>query len=522
MAGPDRSTGGAFAMAAAPARWIGRFRPDLEASVEADAITFAGPRRTLFALLAVIAVAYPVAAAFTRSVTDVVAGGWDTHLDQALNPMFPFVYAGSLPYMIVAIGLGVASPALGVLFVLFHAPVDLLASAVTQFPGAQLTPVETAVPARLISVAVLWIGAVELPLLARRWAATWPASAARPSAPRSAIVLAVAMATLSFLWVSAAFWLVMPAWSWTVQGGPGSGLRLEMWAATLLFGWIVPIGVGLIALATGLLAPARALARGADYQAMAPRLGLGRELLNVVIPGILLAGLMLRPSESFEPISNEAVLIALIVGGLLLTGPILNRLLPRLPVPSWLARLPSVVRWGAALAVAVGVSALVVSLVPVGAISDVTLLAVLFAIMAPVVRIIVDAGVDAATGPNPTGVTAAIVGTILRLLVILAIWLALPAIALGEDESPGMPQGFPAAAGAAIGGAALGSAMSSRRTGDKGGGTGNWNKPPGGIRPKETPSTPPPSKQPDKKDPPKDDRSLWQKAKDGFNGLFGG
>jgi hypothetical protein len=409
--------------------------------------------------------------------------------------------------MIAALAIGVLSPALGVLWVLIHAPADLLATAVMHAPGAQLEPAATAIPARLISDAVLWIGAVELPLLARRWAATWPAALAdRPSTVRSASVMALAMAVLAYLWINTAFWLVMPVFNWTSQGGPGAVMPLGMVVATLWYGWIAVVAVTAIAFIAGLATPVEAVTASA-YERTPAQPGLGRELVGFIVVGVLLSGLMLRPSEAVMP-SDEIFLIALIVGGLVIAGPVLSRVLPRVPVPAWLAGAPPVVRWGLAIIVAFAGTWLVVSLVPVGALPDYLLLAILFAIFAPVVRIVVDAGTPAGRAADAT--VSATLGTILRLVLILGVWLAVPAIALGHDESPGMPQGNPAGAGGLIGAAAAAAAAASRRTGDKGGSNSPWGKPPGGKMPKETPSTPPPSKKPPEKDAPKqDDGFKW-------------
>jgi hypothetical protein len=440
----------------------------------------------------------------------------------ALNPTYYYGYTESLPFMIAALGVGVFSPALGVLWVLVHAPADLWATATVRVPGSQLTT-PMAIPARLIGEAILWVGVVELPLLARRWAAGWAARVAgSASTLRSAAVLAGGMAGMAYLWVNSAYWLVLPVWNWSAQGGPGANVPLGMVMGTLAFGWIVALAVGAIAFVAGVRMPAEAVAAGDDFERPAPRQGLGRELLNVAILGVLLSGLMLRPSEAQKP-SNEAVLILLIVGGLVVAGPVLTRLLPRMPVPPWVTGVPTAARWGFAFFTSIGGTWLIVSLVPVGALPDYILLAILFAIMAPLVRVIVDAGMEPALPTAPATGPASILGSMLAL----ALWLALPVFVLGHDESPGMPQGNPLGPAALMGGAAAAAAGGAAQSKGK-------EKDPSNPQPikKPKPQPPTPTPTPPQKVPPRgpkpgaqdkpDGPNFWDDPRGWFNSKFGG
>jgi hypothetical protein len=520
MAGSERSRAGWFGLVTAPARWLGRLRPDLAASIEADAITFAGARSVLFLVLALIAVAFPLVASIVRAVQD-GASATDTEFLMTLNPSFYYGYTESIPFMALALAIGVLSPSLGVLWVLVHAPADLISTALVHAPASQLDPPEAAIAARVLSDAVLWIGAVELPLLARRWAATWPARLVnRPSAVRAGSVMAAAMAVLAYLWVNTAFWLVIPVFNWTSQGGPGAVMPLGMVEATLVWGWIVAVAAACVAFVTGLIMPAEALAAGADFERGGSQ-GVRRELLGVVVPALLLSGLMLKPSEAASP-SNEALLIVLILGGLIVAGPVLTRVLPRIPAGP-LDGMPPVIRWGIALVVAFGGTWLVTLFVPNdGSTPDYVLLATLFAIVAPVVRIIVDAGTPAPT-PAMAAAAAGPLGSLLALVFVMGLWLALPAVVLGHDESPGMPQGYPLGAGALLGGAGLGAAMSSKRQGQKAPPIPRPNP----VPPQNRKPPPPPPPRPDgplgpnKKTPPPDQGPKFlDDPKGWFNNLF--
>src|SRR4029077_6681172 len=122
-----------------------------------------------------------------------------------------------------------------------------------------------------------------------------------------------------------------------VQGGPGAVVPLYLVLGSLKFGWVVAVSASVIGFLAGLLMPAGAVIAGAAYERGTARSGLGRELLTVVALAVVLSGLMLRPSEA-EMLSNQVVLIVLVVGGLLLAGPVLTRLLVRIPTPTWFGR----------------------------------------------------------------------------------------------------------------------------------------------------------------------------------------
>jgi len=157
-----------------PGTFVGRFRPLLERSVARDAATDLGTARRVFAVIAVLAVAYPVAASFAHAVGAPTSSG--ESLAHALRPTFDVVYAESIPFMLAAIAIGLFSPALGVLFLAVFIPADLFAafaSGELENYSFQALPPGASFLGRLASYGLLWILAVEIPLqtgaLVGRW-----------------------------------------------------------------------------------------------------------------------------------------------------------------------------------------------------------------------------------------------------------------------------------------------------------------------------------------------------------------
>ena len=174
-----------FTALTTPARLFGRFRSDIRRSNTVDATRFGGSFSPLFAVLAVIAIGYPIIASVLHAFGPPTRPG--DYLPLALRPFYDIVYAESLPFMIVAVGLGLASPALGVLFMTVFIPADLWAASAS---SAELrTPpwfssFPAAIAARLASLGLLWILAVEIPLLTHRWGLAWAARGGRLPALR--------------------------------------------------------------------------------------------------------------------------------------------------------------------------------------------------------------------------------------------------------------------------------------------------------------------------------------------------
>jgi hypothetical protein len=126
---PTTATGQApavFRIATAPARWLSRVRPELRATLDVDAERARGSGVLLITVLAAIAVGYPVLASVWHAVGEpTFSTDW---LGLALRPVYDSVYTESLPFMLAVAGIGVFSPALGVLLLAVFIPADLIAT----------------------------------------------------------------------------------------------------------------------------------------------------------------------------------------------------------------------------------------------------------------------------------------------------------------------------------------------------------------------------------------------------------
>ncbi len=456
--------GVAFRLATAPARWLGRLRPDLMATVRADATTYAGRRAGLFLLLIAVGLGYTLALQLVHATIGPMPRVTDP-FDYATRPFFTFLFSESLLYMIVVAGIGAFSPALGVLLIIVFAPADLMAAAVhCAACGAGGPPELAGVPGmeiwqgpiigRLISYAVLWILAVEIPIIVRRVdRAGW-------TTLRSVAWRAAATLVLVGLWGSLTPWLIRPSMVWTVT------LQVQEAVTAPLWQWwpLLALGAGLLA---GLAAAVARWSGSTGYAWEAPagvRRG-GPSAVRDWVSVVILAGL-------FAGFYDGALQAGLIIGTLILTLPVLSAVLPRIPVPGALRGGSLLVRFFVAMVVTAVIGWIFTSVIAGPADMDAILAGpIIVAMTAPVFRIIVELGwrTPTRTTPSPSGST--VVTASFTLLAFGLLWLALPALALAGDcpddsgaycfvkwasASPALAM----AAGAIIVGAALWGAMS--------------------------------------------------------------
>jgi hypothetical protein len=422
-----------FNLATTPARWLSRVRPDLRFSLEVDAVRYRGAAAAVFAGLALVAVAYPIAA----SVAHMIGPPTETadSLLLALRPFFDVIYSESIPFMVAAVGIGLFSPALGVLLVAVFIPADFIAasnSPLELYSNVSWNPWPVATLARVISWLLLWILAVEIPLRTRDWAAGWASRGGRtPSSMGIAGAQLVGVAVLVFLWARALPFLIEPVFTWSLLAYSTRWSTDPTW-----YDWqFVVLGAAAIGVIAALWpgSAGKAIA-SVEPTAEAPTVRttpgvIVRQLVAVVVLVALFAGLLTTVAQG--------VVLAV---GLLVAGPVLTLVLPRVRVPAALASLSPGVRWIGAMAVslAIGVLILILAGNPLEQ-DDPFMLVLALAIIAPVFRFLLDAGSSAGLGepggvrrgPPPAAITTALV-----LLVVVA-WLALPAIATADDCSNG-------------------------------------------------------------------------------------
>jgi hypothetical protein len=420
-----------FDVATWPARLVSRYRVELSRAVAADAVTFESPApRAFFALLVLLAVTYPVAASIAHALVGRPVGN-DT-LAIALRPFFDVVYAESLPFMIAAVGVGLFSPALGVLFMAVFVPADLIA--------ASKSPVELysfqrfgAIPpfiGRAVSYVLLWILAVEIPLFGRRWATVLGAGGARgPSVIAGAVGRIGATVLAVFLWARALPWLIQPVFRWIPYQFPPEA------SAPTWIHWPV-----LVTAATAIAGVASIWPKPAEMSALpddstsqtreAPSTSrvLVRHWVAVVVLAALFSGLMTTVLEA-------VVLIA----GLVLAGPLLTMLLPRVKVPAAVARVPMTVRWMVAVGISLAVTRAILTLAGEATFESYFVIVLALAIVAPLFRFLMEVGVDArasgqSTESRPESTSRAVLAIV---LFVLAFSLVFPSPALADD-CPGL------------------------------------------------------------------------------------
>jgi hypothetical protein len=377
-------------LALMPTRILGRLRPDLAASVTADEARFGGTAQAAFLVLAVIAVAYPIVASVAHRFGDVTLGG--DALSLALRPGFDVVYSESLPFMLAAVGLGLFSPALGVLFMTVFIPADLLAAFGTlELASNQYSDTPSFAPvARLASCGLLWLLAVEIPLRVRSMtAASGGSSNGTTGIARAATVAALATAALVFLWTAALPLLITPVFTWSMLQQSTKLSSDPTWAywPVLVVGAAIVAGIAVAWPRPVSPVPLPATSgRGAEPSTAAL---LARQTIAALVIALLLGGLITSMGEAIA-----------LIGGLLAAGPVLTLVLPGMPVPGRLARLDRRRRWVIGMGTAIGLDAVVILVLGKSLFAtDYLAFTVMLDAAIAVFRIILEAG----TGKPPIG-----------------------------------------------------------------------------------------------------------------------
>ena len=173
-----------------PAWRLGRLRPGLRAATASDAARWAELRlRFGGIILPALAIALPLLLGLGHLSR---GGPWTYTLD--VDPWTVRIYdvfTESIPFMVAAAALGMASPAAGVLLVGAYGVSDLLVTIVT----GELQPLLGATVGRFVSYLVLWLLVVEVPLMGRLVFERISTSDDTPH-PRRVIAVAVAAATV--------------------------------------------------------------------------------------------------------------------------------------------------------------------------------------------------------------------------------------------------------------------------------------------------------------------------------------
>ena len=404
-----------------PARVIGRMRPALLATAQADAMVFARlPRVVRVAVIPLIvfgiAAAFAGLHAFTTGFEPALPLNWlRFHMANIYTEVPLFIIAASL--------IGAFSPSAAVMFVLSFGSLDLVAaamhpeelniSAVRPFP----------IVGRLVAYWLLWVVAVEVPVLGRTLGLSLP----RLARSRLAVAVLVGAMTGAFtlIWTLAAAALIRPVYVWSDIGGPYAEGFVPLQNGGMVFALVAGAAAGLLALWRGpgrLLTSVRArppatLTRQGSLHAVAV---IARRLLVAALLTIALGGLILTPLDA-------AVVFVAIAGA----GPLARLIARRLPFGTVTDRLPPVLRIAAAIALVTAVSFFLVYAPILRSVSEFFSVIVVMAVGLFVMELVTAQG-SAQSRHSPSLARAGGVGALLAL-ALLGLTVLAPEPALADN-----------------------------------------------------------------------------------------
>jgi hypothetical protein len=478
-----------------PAWWIGRLRPGLRAATAADAARLRELPSVLGRIvLPALAIGVPLLLCIGHATTH--RGFWSPEGATGTALIIYDVFTESIPFMIVAGAIGLASPAAGVLVALTYAVGNL---AVTAWSD-ELIPVLGAFVGRLVTYLVLWLLVVEIPLLGRLVFEWWSNRDDAPRAKRIAALLvsALVVAVLTGIWVLGAPLLVVVVF-----------FKTSVWmqapyvpaGVMVIYGKWVAVSLGLATLVIFGVRYCGPIARvGREEDEPAPGAPLVAYLGGLALTVLVLASVLRKPVDAI-------VLLA----GLLAARPVARRVLS----VTGLARPLAVVAWPLRLilgfAFSLGFAWLFLASVGVSSLSGFFNMVIAIAVGFIIMEIFLAADEVAVPRRPPTGVATA-------LGIAVLLFVGIPATALADNYGDQADMPGPAAAAAAAAGAA-GAAAFLRRLpkrklpeysgppGQESGGPGHGGGPPK-LKEYRPPGAPPPNPPP-----------WWMP--DGFGGFFG-
>ena len=332
----------------APARLVGRIRPALLSAAESDARAFSRLPMILVALIPpLVVIAFSLVLSISNAST--VASHASPHVDW-LRFGADAAYTESPPFLLMAVVVGALSPALGVFLVGFFGVTDIIAATYGPY---ELHPFPSALFGRLIALWLLWLVAVEIPIVGRQLGLSWQ----RVAGNRFMVAALTGLASGAFVWVwtQATVALIRPLFTWSHLV---SSVTLEavqpLQTAGLVF-----------AVAGGLVAGGSALLRGPDglFAERAvpppspvdkrPQAVIGRALKRVVVAGLLtvsLGGLITWPLEA-------VTIFAVLLGA----RPLARLVADRTPVGTIVGALPPVARYAIAAVLSFGAAQLTIA-----------------------------------------------------------------------------------------------------------------------------------------------------------------
>lgn len=418
-----------------PAQLVGRVRPALGASVDADAHALAAlPPMGVTTVLPALAVAL----CLVPSVVHALAGTGPTLAEVDWTRLwFVDVFTESFPFMAGALLLGIVSPALGAFVVLVFAVLDLVAAAVQP---RELVPLPGAIVGRIVSYWLLWALVVEGPLLGRAMAE----STSGGRLWRAAVGAAV---TGGFVWL----WTVMAA---VLIRAPH--ILSELFGPQPAAVYPLQTGGWQVAALGALVAGAVIVGRGPDallgVEPRPPR-GWNRRPVLVVRHVLVAAGLTAALWGVIGAPWHAAALFATLV----LARPLAVVVAPRIRAGRPIPALPPAATAGALVAIGIAVAVLIVP--PIDAETN-TWDRVVIGIV--VIVVVLELAAAIAREPQRGDATSRLAPAVAGVLVMLAVGAVSPGVAFADNcADPGDCFGqWPAAALAA---GATGAFLAARR-----------------------------------------------------------
>jgi hypothetical protein len=266
------------------------------------------------------------------------------------------IYSESMPFMVLALAIGMASPAAGLILVLVHIPLDLIAASGTY---GQLDPLLGGLAGRAVSWWLLWLLVVAIPLMARALpGATLASGQPRDVTLRTVLAYAaggLAAGVLLFMWTAAMPFMVRPAFSWTYLSVPTDAaiqpIQADGWQI-ILAGVLLLIGVTALRQRYGSLEEEAAELNDPDQlddldsePLVSDQLEFAGRVATHILTVVVLGGLV-----------SGALDVVLLFGAALVGQLVAQRLSTATPLGELLARIPWLARFlgGFALSYAIG------------------------------------------------------------------------------------------------------------------------------------------------------------------------